>query len=72
MNEKEIKIMEQIDDMVERMNAAQVEVLQNIVDVLEITKAQLATGSSVVAFGMVTTIISTVKKGIDTMRGLQE
>ena len=67
-----MKIMKEVDRMVEQMTAAQVRVLQNIVDVLEITKAQLATGESVVAFGMVTTIIETVKKGIDTMRGSQE
>tara|TARA_R110002167_G_scaffold129001_3_gene311689 strand:- start:74 stop:292 length:219 start_codon:yes stop_codon:yes gene_type:complete len=72
MNEYEMKIMKEVDRMVEQMTAAQIEVLQNIVDVLEITKGQLATGESVVAFGMVTTIIDTVKKGIDTMRGSQE
>tara|TARA_R100001443_G_scaffold7122_4_gene16350 strand:- start:1377 stop:1595 length:219 start_codon:yes stop_codon:yes gene_type:complete len=62
MNEE--KIMDEVKEMLDNMVAMQVSVLEDIIDVLEITRTQLAIGKSVEALKMLDKTIETIKEGV--------
>jgi len=70
MNEQ--KIMDEVKEMLDNMVNMQVNVLDDIVDVLEITRMQLAIGESVVALKMLDTTIDTIKLGIKQLQEAYE
>lgn len=70
MNEQ--KIMDEVKEMLDNMVGMQVNVLNDIVDVLEITRMQLAIGESVVALKMLDTTIDTIKNGITQLQEAYE
>lgn len=70
MNEQ--KIIDEVKEMLDNMVGMQVNVLNDIVDVLEITRMQLAIGESVVALKMLDTTIDTIKNGITQLQEAYE
>ncbi len=70
MNEQ--KIIDEVKEMLDNMVGMQVNVLNDIVDVLEITRMQLAIGESVVALKMLDTTIGTIKSGITQLQEAYE